>query len=479
MENLLSKFRNEMIKLSEIEIEEDSCYKDNPIYDFIDNVSSIREEEESSIIARFIKCINYNHKDALKLLIFIRDKYNGLGEKRIFKILLRYLANTNPDFIIENLSLIPKYGRYDDLYALFNTSLQKDVIELFSEQISLDVKAEKPSNLGKWLKSENASSEETKKLALETRLGLGYSSKEYRKLLSFLRERIGVFEKNLSLKRYNNLNYQDLSSRKIIKYKSLFLKEDPIYFKEYLDSGNFEVKDLLPIIIELSNRERISKKEIDLNIKLVNKYLESIKNYSKKETLVVNGINEGNKFKKHFNIFIMMTLLYKNLNSSRFKNYFIYFREYPKFKKIIGGDFLEDIEIIKSCNNSKEGKIYEALDLLLFTILRKNINVDDIPDTILYINNSYEKLNHNSLEQKAKKINEYLEKTWNNVSKKPSIRIMNLNNEKFKLVKEGNVTFINGFKSKYLKNIIEDIEIDEIEEIREKFNKITYEIEFV
>lgn len=471
MDNLLSKFRNEMIKLSEIEGEEDSFYEGNPIYNFIDNISSIRKEEESSIISRYEQCLNYDYKEALKLLIFVRDKVDGLGERRIFRVLLRYLAETNPKFVIENLALIPKHGRYDDLYALFNTPIQEDVIELFKEQISLDVKAEKPSYLGKWLKSENTSSEESRKLALETRLGLGYSSREYRKLLSFLRERIGVLEKNISLKRYDNINYHDISARKLLKYKSLFLKEDPIYFNEYINSDNFMLKDPLPIIKELCNKESASKEEKDLNVQLFNKYLKSANNYSKDETLVINGINEDSKLKKDIYVFIMMTLLYKSLNSSRFKNYYMYFKKHPKFNKIIGVDMLQDIEILKSSNNLKEGSLFEALDLLLLTILRKNISLDDIPDTILYINNSNE--------LKADEIKEYFEKNWFNIRKKPKIKILNLSSNKFKLIKEDNITFIYGYKNKYLKNIIEDIEVDEVEEVRENFKKINYEIQYV
>ncbi|MBU5455873.1 DUF2828 domain-containing protein [Caproiciproducens sp. MSJ-32] len=471
MDNLLIKFRNEMIKLSEIDLGEDVLSEDNPLYDFIDNINIIRKEEESRIIARFVKCINYKYKEALKLFIFIRDKINGLGERRIFKVLLRYLAETNPNFILKNLLLIPKYGRYDDLYALFNTSLQKNVIELFRDQISKDIIAEKPSNLGKWLKSENTSSEEARKLALETRLGLGYSSKEYRKLLSFLRERIGVLEKNLSLKRYDNINYKEISLRKIIRYKNLFLKEDLIYFKEYLYSDDFVLKDPLPIIIELYNNIGTSKEEKDLNIKLFNKYLKSIKSYTKDDTLVVNAITEESKIKKYIYVFIMMFLIYKNLNSSGFKNYYIYFEDYPKFKKINGEDLFKDIEAIKSTNN-KKGKLFEALDLLLFTILRKNISLNDIPETILYITNSFENLN-------ASEINKYFEKNWFNIRKKPKIKLLNLNSEKFKLYKEENVIFINGYKSKYLKNIIEEIEVDEVKEVREKFNNITYEIEYI
>ena len=50
-----------------------------------------------------------------------------------------------------NLDLIPEYGRWDDLFALFGTPLQEDALKLIKTQIAKDMKSEAPSLLAKWI----------------------------------------------------------------------------------------------------------------------------------------------------------------------------------------------------------------------------------------------------------------------------------------------------------------------------------------
>ena len=48
-----------------------------------------------------------------------------------FALSLRNLANTSPEVAKRNLHLVPLYGRWDDLYAVFGTSVEKYAIGLF------------------------------------------------------------------------------------------------------------------------------------------------------------------------------------------------------------------------------------------------------------------------------------------------------------------------------------------------------------
>lgn len=72
------------------------------------------------------------------------------------------------------------------------------MLNIIKEQIAADLKVEAPSLLGKWMPSENASSRKTKKTANKLRKLLNYSHKEYRQLLSNLRERINIVERLMS-----------------------------------------------------------------------------------------------------------------------------------------------------------------------------------------------------------------------------------------------------------------------------------------
>ncbi|MDZ7544044.1 DUF2828 family protein, partial [Clostridium perfringens] len=119
-----------------------------------------------------------------------------------------------------------------------------------------------PSTLGKWLKSENTSSKESIILGNKTRKLLGYSQKEYRKLLSSLRGKIGIVERDLSRKDYLNINYKNLTRLNIIKYKKAFIKRDKENFEKYIKrnvNSNFPFKNpeniVSDIIKNLNNLE--------------------------------------------------------------------------------------------------------------------------------------------------------------------------------------------------------------------------------
>ena len=59
------------------------------------------------------------------------------------------------------------------------------------EQLALDIQCKTPS-LAKWMKSENTSSAESRRLATITRKAMGMNHKQYRKTLSVLRARINI-----------------------------------------------------------------------------------------------------------------------------------------------------------------------------------------------------------------------------------------------------------------------------------------------
>ena len=121
------------------------------------------------------------------------------------------MANTYPDVAKRNLHLVPLYGRWDDLYAVFGTPVEKYAIGLFLSQLNSDLEAiennGQPSLLGKWLKSENTSSKKSRKLAHKTRIGFNMDSKTYRQTLSRLRRAIRVVEVAMSAKVYDAIEY--------------------------------------------------------------------------------------------------------------------------------------------------------------------------------------------------------------------------------------------------------------------------------
>ena len=91
------------------------------------SVASLRKATPRDIADRFIKAFYEDKIMAMKWLFFARDVRGGLGERRLFRAVIHEMAQSNPEYIIPLLSLIPEYGRYDDLWNLLDTPLRDRV----------------------------------------------------------------------------------------------------------------------------------------------------------------------------------------------------------------------------------------------------------------------------------------------------------------------------------------------------------------
>ena len=70
-------------------------------------------------------------------------------------------------------------------------------------------------------------------------------------------------------------------------------------------------------------------------------------------------------------------VLYKKINLNVFKNYYMSFKKNPKFNKLTESNSVNNIKSIYNKYTNFNIDLNSALDLLLFTLLKKNIN--DIP----------------------------------------------------------------------------------------------------
>ena len=97
-------------------------------------IGALRSQNEAEIEKRFLRSFAENGELTMKMLFYARDVRGGLGERRVFRVLLRYLAENSPASLARNLRLVPEYGRWDDLLLLLNTPLHALTVSLLKEQ---------------------------------------------------------------------------------------------------------------------------------------------------------------------------------------------------------------------------------------------------------------------------------------------------------------------------------------------------------
>ena len=222
----------------------------NDLYDMFALGAAMRNRSNEDILLMWRKAYEYDPVYALKCLFYIRDVRGGQGERRFFRICIKDLANRDPNAMKRNLKYIPEFGRYDDLYALVGTSLEDEMFSLIKKQLALDLQCNTPSLLAKWLKSENTSSKNSRYLANKTRVYLNMTHKEYRKVLSTLRERINVLERLMSANRWDEIEFDKIPSKAGLVYRNAFARRDILkekYRKFALDdSTKVNAKTLYP-----------------------------------------------------------------------------------------------------------------------------------------------------------------------------------------------------------------------------------------
>ena len=107
--------------------------------DLFATIGALRSASDEEIIKRFTRAYAEDADLAMKMLFFARDIRGGLGERRVFKVILKYLAAAEPESVRRNIEHVAEYGRYDDLLALLDTPVEKEVIAYIEKKLKVDL----------------------------------------------------------------------------------------------------------------------------------------------------------------------------------------------------------------------------------------------------------------------------------------------------------------------------------------------------
>ena len=197
------------------------------LLDLFANIGGMRKRDELDIVSAWAAARKENKELADNLILYARSiRTGGLGERRIGRILLKQLATYDPDKIINNFDTIVDCGRWDDLFIFIGTPAEAAMWDYVENQIKSDINGilnnQPISLLGKWLKSENTSSNESRLIAKRTRSKLNLTAKQYRKMLSKLRKYINVLEAKISRNDWDSINFEQVPSLAMKRYLNAF-----------------------------------------------------------------------------------------------------------------------------------------------------------------------------------------------------------------------------------------------------------------
>ncbi len=366
--------------------------------DLFATIGAMRAADEREMIARFTCAFAEDADVAMKILFFGRDVRGGLGERRVFRVLIHFLANSKPEALRKNIAWIPAYGRFDDLLALMGTACEKDALAVIRTQLDADLAAGADvSLLAKWLPSVNASNPKTVRLARRVARSLGMSDQQYRKTLSTLRKKIRIIENNLRERAYT-FDYAKQPSKAMFKYRKAFQRNDWKRYSAFLQEvangeKHLHADALAPYEIVRSALKAGGWDSIsdlgDGEKAALNASWNALPDYGGgKNALAVvdtSGSMYGYDGGLPAAVALSLGLYFGERNTGVFHNHFIEFSSRPQLIEIKGETFVDRLAYLCSFCEIADTNLEAVFDLILDAAVHNRVPQTELPETLYII----------------------------------------------------------------------------------------------
>ena len=367
-------------------------------------VASLRKMPDAEVAKIFKKAFCEDQILAMKWLFYARDARQGLGERRLFRVVLEDLVKSNPEMVIPVINLIPEYGRFDDLWCLLDDADSASVIyQIVDNQLKQDwehMATKKPISLiAKWMPSINASSAKTKEYGKKLCKALKMTEREYRKALSKLRAYLDVVEVKMSDKNWSEIKYEAVPSRANLIYNNAFLRNDEARRREYLgrlEKGETKINasTLFPhdVVHKYMNGSYCRLKTKDATIEALWKALPDTVNGCGNTIVVADGSGsmtctvDNSSRVTALEVANALAIYFAEHSSGQFKDKYITFSERPQLVDFSNCNTLHaKLQKALSHNEVANTNIEAVFDLILTTAINNNMRQEDLPHNVLII----------------------------------------------------------------------------------------------
>lgn len=365
-------------------------------------VASLRSMSDEEVARRFRKAFCEDNILAMKWLFYARDVRQGLGERRLFRVVLADLVQSNPEMVIPVINLIPEFGRYDDLWCLLDDDKSAGyVYRIVDEQLHLDwvnMGLNRPiSLLAKWMPSINASSAKTKEYGKKLCKAMGMSERKYRKMLSKLRSYLDIVEVKMSDKNWSEIKYEAVPSRANLIYNSAFLRNDEERRRDYLGKlergeAKINASTLFPHDIVHKYIDYRRMRPIDSTIEALWKAMPDTVNGCGNTIVVADGSGsmcctvDPKSSVMAIEVAMALAIYFAEHSSGQFKDKYITFSERPQFVDFSNCNSLHaKLQTAIAHNEVANTNIEAVFDLILTTAVKNHMHQEDLPANILII----------------------------------------------------------------------------------------------
>lgn len=487
MSNFVSSFEKTLDQEYNVAITENGAVgyatTNHNLLDMNFKVASYRHMSDEELISDFVGALNQDFELAITWLFFARDVRGGLGERRLFRTLFKYIAEAHPEVAKKLIKYIGEYGRYDDLLTLLDTEVHNEVIEVIATTLQSDVENMKAgksiSLLAKWMPSINTSSATSVAKAKALQKDLKLTAKEYRKMLSVLRSYLKIVERDMSANNWDEINYEAVPSKANLLYKNAFLKHDADRRREYLakiQKGEAKINSAAAFPHEIAHKyfERAGYFGMRLALKrddTVEAMWKALPDMGIENTIVVaDGSGsmtcsiEKSSDVTALEVANALAIYAAERCKGEFKNTYITFSSKPQLVHLNGKSLLDNLKEASRHNEVANTNIEATFDLILKTAVDANMSQEDLPKNVLIISDmEFDTATYRDWDRSGYLDNNLFEQIKRKFAaagyKVPRLIFWNVNSRSCTIpVKENDlgVALVSGFSTNILKMVMSD-----------------------
>lgn len=355
----------------------------NAVLDMFAMGGSMRNRSDDDVINMFKRAYEEDATLALKCLFYLRDVRGGAGERRFFRVCIKWLANEYPEEVEHLIPLISEYGRYADLFELFDTPCEAAMMGYVFHVLTKN----EDHLIYKWMPSINASSKESKIRGRKFAREFGMTERQYRKMLSEGRKACHLVETLMSQNQWNQIAFDHLPSRAGLLYKNAFMRREETKerYAEFMSRKDAKVNASVLNPVEIAHQILDTWRTPSTTERQAwQKYWDNLKDYynGREEPGIAVVDVSGSMSGTPMEAAVSMGAYIAERGKGPFHNHFITFSADPQLVEFEGVDIYDKFKRAIDADWGQNTNLEAVFDMLLNTGLRNHVPDAEMPKTI-------------------------------------------------------------------------------------------------
>jgi hypothetical protein len=342
--------------------------------DLFFNIGASRGKD---IIPQFVAAWVENEDYASRIAQWARDVREGAGERQLFKDILAYMEQDDPDTAIKLITKIPEIGRWDDMLIEY----QDKNVEGFAFEFYRQAIIDGNGLAAKWAPRKGF-------MARKLREAWGMTPKQYRKTIVSL---TNVVETTMCNKQWESIQFGKVPSLAAARYKNAFYRNAAEAFSDYvnrvvegLDKVNAQAVYPYDVLKTVLSSKGITVTEKTFIVEQWNSLPDFMGDASVLPMVDVSGsmlCSVGGSNSSSLNcLLVAMSLgLYcADKNTGAFKDLILTFSNNPSLLNL-KGDILQKVNQLSRSDWAMNTNLHAAFDKVLNTAVQNNVPIEEMP----------------------------------------------------------------------------------------------------